>query len=396
MQSGDYTRLGLGAALRDQGQEATVVLLQKSFIDTAPIPRVLQPSDGFELRCTLSAPFVNPHLVITHDDGHIERLALRAVGVRRYAAVVGCRGKRGKEQVEIAAESERGEAVLANFPVFCGQDPPASVTWTLHAPDATDRDVATLEAELFALVNDERVRVGLAPLLPRAEVSDVARKYSEEMAHSGEVVHTSQASGRAQDRLRRAGVVTAMVAENLARAGSVADAHQGLMNSPGHRINILAREATHLGVGVARSPVPDERQDLFITEVFVRIPPVLDRAKAASELRTRVAAALQLAPSDLLDRLAASHVALLCQGQSPDLAMTQTAQAAQAAQAPFVKLRALVAVAGDLSQFDPSGKPKLRGETHFGVAVAQAHHPELGENAIYIVVLIGMSGTALN
>jgi uncharacterized protein YkwD len=38
--------------------------------------------------------------------------------------------------------------------------------------------------------------------------------------------------------------------ENLAYAPSVAIAHEGLMNSPGHRENILRASFNKLGVGV--------------------------------------------------------------------------------------------------------------------------------------------------
>ena len=65
---------------------------------------------------------------------------------------------------------------------------------------------------------------------------------AEELRASGRVAHVSETSGDAEARLRAAGIERRVVLENLARAAGVEDAHRGLMNSPGHRANVLARE----------------------------------------------------------------------------------------------------------------------------------------------------------
>ena len=52
------------------------------------------------------------------------------------------------------------------------------------------------------------------------------------------------------DRMKAAGVQYLTAGENLAYAPNVEIAHQGLMNSPGHRENILRPEFGKLGVGV--------------------------------------------------------------------------------------------------------------------------------------------------
>ena len=51
-------------------------------------------------------------------------------------------------------------------------------------------------------------------------------------------------------RMRDAGVVFGTAGENLALAPSLDIAHTGLMNSPGHRANILNRSFTKVGIGV--------------------------------------------------------------------------------------------------------------------------------------------------
>ena len=52
------------------------------------------------------------------------------------------------------------------------------------------------------------------------------------------------------DRMDEAGIKYKAAGENLAYAPSVEVAHQGLIDSPGHRANILRPEFGHLGVGV--------------------------------------------------------------------------------------------------------------------------------------------------
>ena len=52
------------------------------------------------------------------------------------------------------------------------------------------------------------------------------------------------------DRIRAGGVRFLTAGENLALARSVQIAHTGLMNSPGHRANILRPEFGRVGIGI--------------------------------------------------------------------------------------------------------------------------------------------------
>ncbi len=52
------------------------------------------------------------------------------------------------------------------------------------------------------------------------------------------------------DRLNEAAISYSVAGENLALAPTVQTAHNGLMNSEGHRKNILDPEFKKLGVGV--------------------------------------------------------------------------------------------------------------------------------------------------
>lgn len=109
------------------------------------------------------------------------------------------------------------------------------------------------EARMLELLNGERVRAGLAALVWDDRIRPVARAHSEEMFRQRYFSHISPHTGNAADRLRRGGVPFRVAGENLAYAPTVEVAHAGLMNSPGHRANILSREFRRAGIGVVSS-----------------------------------------------------------------------------------------------------------------------------------------------
>ena len=112
--------------------------------------------------------------------------------------------------------------------------------------------IGAFGAMLLALVNRDRQVAGLPGLLWDEHVADVARGHSTEMRRTKIVAHLSPVTGSAADRVRAAKIKTAVVLENVARAYGLGEAHQGLMNSPGHRANLMSHAATHLGIGVRR------------------------------------------------------------------------------------------------------------------------------------------------
>lgn len=109
------------------------------------------------------------------------------------------------------------------------------------------------EQQLLELVNRERTARGLQPLAPDARLVPVARAHAEEMFRLEYFGHVSPTTGSPFDRLAKAGILYQRAGENLAYAQSVAIAHRGLMESEGHRENILRPEFTHLGVGVVNA-----------------------------------------------------------------------------------------------------------------------------------------------
>ncbi|HET7034192.1 MAG TPA: CvpA family protein [Thermomicrobiaceae bacterium] len=110
------------------------------------------------------------------------------------------------------------------------------------------------EDRMLELLNDARASDGLQPLAPDQRLQSVARAHSEEMLKLGYFAHNSPVSGSPSDRLQAAGIAFQVAGENLAYAPTVEIAHRGLMNSPGHRANILSPDFTRVGIGVIVAP----------------------------------------------------------------------------------------------------------------------------------------------
>ena len=106
------------------------------------------------------------------------------------------------------------------------------------------------ERQMFDLVNEERIAVGLRVLAWDDRLLPVARQHSEEMFRLKYFAHQSPVSGSPFDRLKAAGITYSRAGENLAYAQSVSVAHRGLMQSQGHRENILRPEFTRIAIGV--------------------------------------------------------------------------------------------------------------------------------------------------
>ncbi len=106
------------------------------------------------------------------------------------------------------------------------------------------------EQQMIDLVNKERAAAGLRPLSVDLKLVAVARAKAQDMIDRGYFAHQSPTYGSPFDQMRAAGINYRYAGENLAGASTLARAHAGLMNSPGHRANILSPNFTHIGIGV--------------------------------------------------------------------------------------------------------------------------------------------------
>ncbi|MGV3487128.1 MAG: CAP domain-containing protein [Tuberibacillus sp.] len=136
-------------------------------------------------------------------------------------------------------------------------------------PDFYAKPSAALEKgfeyQLFDLTNASRVNHGLAVLKWDDRVADTARKHSVDMAGHHYFSHVNLQNQSPFDRMKKDGIPFTAAGENIAYGQfSSIFAHEGLMNSLGHRKNILQKDFQYLGIGVSFN---DQSQP-FYTEDF--------------------------------------------------------------------------------------------------------------------------------
>ncbi|WP_163972083.1 CAP domain-containing protein [Oceanobacillus halotolerans] len=107
------------------------------------------------------------------------------------------------------------------------------------------------EYQLFDLTNAARAKYGIPTLTWDEAVRTTAQDHSKDMAENNYFSHNNLEGQSPFDRMTEDNIEYRMAGENLA-AGQTSSifAHEGLMNSYGHRENKLKEEFTSLAVGV--------------------------------------------------------------------------------------------------------------------------------------------------
>jgi len=106
------------------------------------------------------------------------------------------------------------------------------------------------ERRMVDFVNQERAQAGIGLLRADSAITAVARKHSEDMFKRLYFSHINPEGQSAGERLSGSGVSYGLAGENLAYAPDVLTAHNGLMDSVGHRENILDPRFRRIGIGV--------------------------------------------------------------------------------------------------------------------------------------------------
>ncbi|WP_170562551.1 CAP domain-containing protein [Ruegeria atlantica] len=121
---------------------------------------------------------------------------------------------------------------------------------------------SSIEREMLALINQERTSRGLDPLQLETRLNDSSEDHSEWMLETDRFSHTGSGGSSATQRMEMAGFDFSgnwRSGENIAWqsergapgiSDDVAQLHQNLMNSPGHRANILNPDFKYIGIGI--------------------------------------------------------------------------------------------------------------------------------------------------
>jgi uncharacterized protein YkwD len=127
------------------------------------------------------------------------------------------------------------------------------------------------ERRAFELINAERQRRGLRPLVLDGALTRLARYHSESMARGGYLSHTERDGLDLRGRADMLGLhgwkaLGENIAYNQGYNDPTAFAVERWMVSEKHRENILNDEYTHAGLGVARA----SDGTYYFTQVFMR------------------------------------------------------------------------------------------------------------------------------
>jgi uncharacterized protein YkwD len=139
------------------------------------------------------------------------------------------------------------------------------------------------ERELLELVNQERKNAGLEPLKWDANLAEAAELHTRELAGHRALSHRFPGEAELTQRVSATGARFNAVAENVALADTPEDAHLGLMNSPGHRANIMNPKYNAVGIGVVTV-----RSHMYVTQDFAHVV----RVYTDQQFRQELAAAL--------------------------------------------------------------------------------------------------------
>lgn len=125
----------------------------------------------------------------------------------------------------------------------------------------------SMEEEIINLVNQERKKNNLNPLIKNWQLSRTARIKSEDMATNNYFSHTSPTYGSPFNMLTDFNIKYQAAAENIAYGQTSAEeVMNSWMNSSGHRANILNPNYNQIGVGVARN----NKGVYYFTQQFIK------------------------------------------------------------------------------------------------------------------------------
>lgn len=158
-----------------------------------------------------------------------------------------------------------GRDITQSLSVFVITDDPESrlrIELNFRTTDGHIDEAA--ENTMLRLLNDERTSRGLMPLTLNTGARGVARAYSARMLAEGYFSHIDNDGRTPFDRLRASHVDFGAAGENLALAPTLQRAHDGLINSPGHRANILSKNYRSVGIGIINAGA----NGLMITQDF--------------------------------------------------------------------------------------------------------------------------------
>ncbi len=154
----------------------------------------------------------------------------------------------------------------------------AVLVWMGASQLPAQRGMAGAEAgaaeQLLAMANQSRAQAGAPPLVWDAALAAAARKHCQRMVAEGQIAHRYGGEPDVSERASLAGAHFGLIEENIAVGSYPAQIHDGWMNSPGHRRNLLNPEVDRVGIALIAS-----RGNLYAVADYSKGVAVLTRSQ---------------------------------------------------------------------------------------------------------------------
>ena len=154
---------------------------------------------------------------------------------------------------------------------------PALIAQTYAAAESSSGALQSMPAQaeqLFALANQTRAAYGQAKLQWDKALAAGAMQHCLLMAQHGQIAHRYRGEPELTVRAAQAGAHFSLIEENIAVGTYASGIHQGWMNSPEHRANLLNAGIDQVGIAVmARGGV------LYAVADYAHAEPVLTQGQ---------------------------------------------------------------------------------------------------------------------
>ncbi|HEV7558929.1 MAG TPA: CAP domain-containing protein [Kofleriaceae bacterium] len=361
-----HARIGIG----HRGTTAIVAITTPE-IEIKPLARTAAVDAGFVIDAKAEAGVTSPQVKVVWSDGTTQKTT-PTFSRRAFQVLLACQNRSVRGDVTIVDAAN----TLAQFPVWCGTAPPRSVTIDpLHDPSG-DHDPDHAAHRLFTMLQRERVTAGAYPLVWDDRVAAQARKRADE-------VRAGIESG-AGPKFTPSGIIAASVVENMAVAPSIDDAFTRLMANRERRDTAMSPQMTGSGVGVALGA----DGQVYVSQIFVHTPGKISGDWTARDLERRIHDAdSHLVVDGNLTEVAKDIAPQVIAGLA-GRKMTQLLVEA-GSRVGYGELKVSMKTTVDLASMEPRSLITAPNINRFGIAVMQGHHPKVGDNAIWIVVVMG-------
>ncbi len=245
-----HRRCGLAVSRSSHAVKA-VALMVDVLVDVSPVPRLGRVGQWFPLEAQLHTEVVELSLLALGPRGLPHEMPVHVSPDGTVSGQLRL-GSPGRWLFQLLPTTSSGPRPAAEIEVFAGDAFPRSDE-TEPVPGEHTRACASDECDallMTAMANAARESEKL-PLLVRSHTLEtLAVQHAEAMRDKNQLAH-DLGDGDPYARTASALGSPQVVGENVAHADSALAAHRALWRSPAHRQNLLRREYTHIGIGVA-------------------------------------------------------------------------------------------------------------------------------------------------